>query len=249
MRALVVIPTYQEAANIERVLERVRAAVPDAGVLVVDDNSADGTALVAQAAGERLGQVEVLRRPAKSGLGSAYRDGFRWGIDRGYDVLVEMDADLSHEPEALPDLLAPTDAGFDLVIGSRYIPGGSIPKWSRGRRALSIWANRYASRMLDLPVTDATSGFRAYRADALLDIRFERVRADGYGFQIETAYRMTQRGRKLTEVPIAFTDRTMGASKMSRRIVVEAFVLVTGWGLRDRIFRARTRRGRPTSST
>jgi dolichol-phosphate mannosyltransferase len=249
VRALIVIPTYQEAANIQRVLERVRTATPDAHILVVDDNSADGTATIAESAGTTLGGVSVLRRPRKAGLGSAYRDGFRWGIDRDYDVLVEMDADLSHDPDALVELLAPTREGVDLVIGSRYVPGGSIPNWSRGRRALSIWGNRYASRMLDLPVTDATSGFRAYRADALIDIGFEGVRAAGYGLQIATAYRMAQRGRKIAEIPIAFTDRTMGASKMSRRIVVEALLLVTGWGVRDRLVKARTRRETPASRT
>jgi dolichol-phosphate mannosyltransferase len=248
VRPLVVIPTYQEASNIERVLREVRQAAPEVEVLVVDDNSPDGTADEAERAGRALGSVNVLRRPRKSGLGSAYRDGFRWGIDRGFDVLVEMDADLSHEPRALPELLAPTDLGVDLVIGSRYIPGGSIPAWSAGRRALSTWGNRYAAAMLDLPVKDATSGYRAYRAEALEEIDFEKVRADGYGFQIETAYRMAKAGRKLAEVPIRFNDRTDGSSKMSRRIVVEALVLVTGWGVRDRLFRGRRRRGTRASS-
>ncbi len=243
MHALIVIPTYQESANIVDALEQVRASVPDADVLVVDDGSPDGTADRAESAGERLGGVTVLRRPGKAGLGSAYRAGFRWGLDRGYEALVEMDADLSHDPAVLPDLLGCVAKGADLAIGSRYVPGGSIPAWTAWRRALSRWGNRYAAWALDLDVADATSGFRAYRAEALVDIDFETVRADGYGFQIETAYRMAGRGRKVVEIPIAFADRRHGSSKMSGRIVVEALLLVTGWGVRDRV--ERRRGGRP----
>jgi len=247
MRALVVIPTYQEADNVVETITRLRAIVPAAGVLVVDDASPDSTADVVEAAAPDLGgEVWVLRRPAKAGLGSAYRDGFRWGIDHGFDVLVEMDADLSHDAAALPSLLRPLDLGADLVIGSRYLPGGSIPDWSAHRRALSRWGNRYADAMLRLGVVDATSGYRAFRAGALLDIGFERIRADGYGFQIETTYRLARKGRRVVEVPISFVDRTEGSSKMSWRIIVEALVLVTGWGVRDRLLagvRGRTRRG------
>lgn len=244
MRPLVVIPTYQEAANIREAITRLRVAVPTAAVLVVDDASPDGTADVVEAAAPQLGDVWVLRRPAKAGLGSAYRDGFRWGIDHGFEVLVEMDADLSHDASALPSLLRPLDLGADLVIGSRYLPGGSIPDWSAHRRALSQWGNRYASAVLRLGVSDATSGYRAFRAGALLDIRFERIRADGYGFQIETTYRLVRKGRRIVEVPISFVDRTEGTSKMSWRIIAEALVLVTGWGVRDRLVggvRGRTR--------
>jgi dolichol-phosphate mannosyltransferase len=237
MRTLVVLPTYQESENIADVLRRLRAAVPAAEVLVVDDGSPDGTADVAKAVGHELGAVDVLRRPAKAGLGSAYRAGFVEGIGRGYDVLVEMDSDLSHDPAALPSLLREVEAGADLAIGSRYVPGGSIPRWSWSRRALSRWGNRYAAAALGLPVADATSGYRAYRAAAVAGIDLHTVRADGYGFQIEMAYRVARAGGTVVELPIEFVDRRRGTSKMSSRIVVEALVLVTWWAVRDRLVR------------
>lgn len=239
MRTLVVLPTFNEADNIDEVLRRLRAAVPDADVLVVDDSSPDGTADLADKVGGELGGIEVMRRPAKSGLGSAYRDGFRQGLTLGYDVMVEMDSDLSHDPDALPALLDAVRDGASLALGSRYIPGGSIPDWSWHRRALSRWGNRYAARVLGMGIADATSGYRAYTAPALAEIDFHNVRADGYGFQIEMAYRVLRSGGTITEVPISFTDRVRGESKMSSRIVVEALVLVTGWGIRDRILRFR----------
>ena len=233
MRPLVVLPTYQEAENIEAVLRRIRAAAPDAHVLVVDDGSPDGTAELALKLADDLGGIDVLERPGKSGLGSAYRTGFEWGFERGFDVLVEMDADLSHEPEALPGLLQVVDAGADLVIGSRYVPGGSTPQWPRVRRFLSVWANRYAAAVLGLAVNDATAGFRAYRADVLRRIDLSHSRADGYGFQVELVYRIVRMGGRIVEVPITFVDRVEGSSKMSLRIVVEALGLVTLWGVRD----------------
>jgi dolichol-phosphate mannosyltransferase len=234
VRPLVVLPTYQEAENIETVLRRLRAAVPDAHVLVVDDGSPDGTADLAEKTGDDIGGVDVLRRDAKSGLGSAYRTGFEWGLERGFDVLVEMDADLSHEPEALPSLLAVIDAdAADLVIGSRYVPGGSTPQWPRVRRFLSVWANRYTAIVLGLAINDATAGFRAYRADMLQRIDLDHSRADGYGFQVELVYRVVRLGGRIVEVPITFVDRVEGNSKMSGRIVFEALGLVTLWGARD----------------
>jgi dolichol-phosphate mannosyltransferase len=239
VRVLVVLPTYQEAANIVEVLRRVRAALPEADVLVVDDSSPDGTADLARAAGRELGRIEVLVRPEKKGLGQAYRAGFQWGRARGYDVLIEMDSDLQHDPAALPALVGGIEAGADLVIGSRYIPGGSIPEWSRGRALLSKWGNRYAGRMLRMDVHDATSGFRAYRATALDRFALDDVRADGYGFQIEMAHRVDTTGGRVTEVPITFQDRQVGISKMSSRIVVEALLLVTWWGVRLRLARGR----------
>lgn len=239
MRTLVVLPTFNEAANIEEVLRQVRASVPAADMLVVDDSSPDGTAELAEGIGRELGSVEVLRRPAKSGLGSAYRDGFRLGLTRGYDVMVEMDSDLSHDPGSLPALLAAVEQGASLALGSRYVPGGSIPDWSWYRRALSRWGNRYAARVLGLGITDATSGFRAYTADVLAAVAIDDVRADGYGFQIEMAYRVLRCGGTITEVPISFTDRVRGESKMSSRIIAEALVLVTGWGLRDQLRKLR----------
>ncbi|MEA3056215.1 MAG: dolichol-phosphate mannosyltransferase [Actinomycetota bacterium] len=243
MRPLVVLPTYQEAENIETVLRRIRTALPDAHVLVVDDGSPDGTADLADKTGDDIGGVDVLRRTVKSGLGSAYRTGFAWGLERGFDVLVEMDADLSHEPEALPSLLAVIEGGgADLVIGSRYVPGGSTPQWPRIRRFLSVWANRYTAIVLGLAINDATAGFRAYRADVLRRIDLGHSRADGYGFQVELVYRVVQLGGRIVEVPITFVDRVEGTSKMSGRIVVEALGLVTLWGVRDVLTGKRLRR-------
>ncbi len=239
MRALLVLPTYEEAENLVEVLDRVRAAVPDLAVLVVDDNSPDGTADLAEAHGAVVGGVDVLRRPGKSGLGSAYRAGFRWGLERGFEVLLEMDADLSHDPADLPSLLAAVEHGADLAIGSRYVPGGAIPNWSWHRKVLSRWGNRYAAGVLGLAVNDSTAGYRAYRASMLARIDLDAVRADGYGFQIEMTYEVVRRGGKVVEVPIAFADRLRGTSKMSGRIVVEALGLVTAWGVRDRVFRRR----------
>jgi dolichol-phosphate mannosyltransferase len=232
---LVVLPTYDERDNIESVLRRVRAAVPHAHVLVVDDASPDGTGDLADAVARDLGGISVLRRPAPTGLGSAYRDGFRWGLERGYDVLVEMDADLSHDPAVLPVLLRTIDDGADLVIGSRYVPGGASADWSYGRRAISRIGCRYAQLMLGLPTRDATSGYRAYRAAALRSVDLDTVRANGYGFQVEMAYRVLRVGGAIEEIPIEFRDRTAGTSKMSLKIVVEALVLVTRWGVRDRL--------------
>jgi dolichol-phosphate mannosyltransferase len=238
---LIVLPTYQEALNVVAVLRRIRAAVPAASVLVVDDSSPDGTAAMAEAVGAELGAIAVLRRPAKSGLGSAYRDGFRWGLERGCETIVEMDADLSHDPADLPRLIAAVEDGADLAIGARYIPGGSIPQWAWHRRLLSREGNRYAAWALRIPVNDATSGFRAYRASILEKVDLSTVRADGYGFQVEMAYLVASLGGTIAEVPIRFSDRALGRSKMSARIVVEALCLVTWWGLRDRLSR------RPTS--
>jgi dolichol-phosphate mannosyltransferase len=242
VRVLVVLPTYNESENIDHVLPRIRAALPDAGVLVVDDGSPDGTADMAEKLGAELGGIEVLRRTAKAGLGSAYRAGFTWGLERGWDAFVEMDADLSHEPEALPALVAPLADGYDLVIGSRYVPGGSIPNWRRHRRLLSQGGNIYAAALLGLHVTDSTSGFRAYRAEVLRRIDLTGVRAEGYGFQIEMVHRVLEHGGRVTEIPIRFVDRVEGKSKMSMSIVVEALLLVTWWALR-RVVRAVTGRG------
>lgn len=239
MRTLIVLPTFNEADNIVEVLQKLRAVVPEASVLVVDDSSPDGTADLVEEVAEEIGDVLVMRRPAKSGLGSAYRDGFRHGLAAGYDVMVEMDSDLSHDPAALPSLLAAAADGAALALGSRYIPGGSIPDWSWHRRALSRWGNRYAAAVLGIDVNDATSGYRAYRAEALAGIDFHTVQADGYGFQVEMAYRVLASGGRIVEVPISFTDRVRGESKMSSRIVVEALVLVTWWAIRDRILRIR----------
>ncbi len=242
MRTLVVLPTYQEADNVAEVLRRLRAAVPAAEVLVVDDSSPDGTADAAKAVGAELGAIGVLVRPRKSGLGAAYRAGFAEGLARGYDVLVEMDADLSHDPGDVIRLVAALEDS-DLAVGSRYVAGGSIPRWTWWRRSLSKWGNRYAGAMLGLTVRDATSGFRAYRTTALCGIDLGMVRADGYGFQIEMVYRVARAGGRVVEVPIRFADRSKGESKMSARIIVEALALVTWWGLRDRLLPKSSPRG------
>jgi glycosyltransferase involved in cell wall biosynthesis len=235
VRAVVVLPTYNEAESIADVLRLVRKIVPDAGILVVDDASPDGTADLAESVAAEIGDAQVLRRDGKRGLGSAYRDGFALAVAEGAEVLVEMDSDLSHDPGDLPPLLAAVEHGADLAIGSRYVPGGSIPNWSWHRVMLSRWGNRYAAGLLGLAVNDATAGFRAYRATALQTINLAGVRAEGYAFQIEMTYRLVRRGGRVVEVPIAFVDRTRGMSKMSSRIVVEALGLVTWWAARDRL--------------
>jgi dolichol-phosphate mannosyltransferase len=226
---LVVMPTYNEAENIHRVLRAVRTSLPGAGILVVDDGSPDGTADLAEELGRELGSIDVLRRPAKAGLGSAYRAGFAWGLDRGWDAFVEMDADLQHDPTALPGLVAPIADGVDLVVGSRYVPGGSIPKWHWHRRVLSQGGNIYAAMLLGLGIKDSTSGFRAYSGRILQLIDLTVVRAEGYGFQIEMVRQVLDHGGRVVEVPIRFVERTEGESKMSMHIVVEALALVTWW--------------------
>jgi dolichol-phosphate mannosyltransferase len=247
MKVLVVLPTYNESENIERVLRRISDSLEDATVLVVDDGSPDGTADIAEKLAEKLGGIEIMRRQAKSGLGSAYRAGFRWGLDHGFDACIEMDADLSHEPEALPGLVSALSPDHELAVGSRYIPGGSIPNWAWHRRLLSRGGNVYASALLGLGVADSTSGFRAYAASLLERIDLDRVRADGYGFQIEMTYQAKRAGAGVVEVPIRFVDRVDGESKMSMFIVVEALGLVTWWGLQRAVSRLSGRR-RPAPS-
>jgi dolichol-phosphate mannosyltransferase len=242
VRTLAITPTYLEAENIEEFLRRARAAAPSVDILVVDDNSPDGTADIAEKTAAELGNIDVLRRPAKTGLGSAYRAGFAIGLEKGYDALVQIDADLSHDPAVLPDLLRELESGADLAIGSRYVPGGEIPHWPWYRRALSRYGNRYGSFVLGTGVKDATSGYRAYRADTLKAIDYSTTRAKGYGFQIETAYRVHMWDGRIVEVPIVFTDRERGHSKMTWFIFLEELLLVTWWGIRDRIRRLWRRR-------
>jgi glycosyltransferase involved in cell wall biosynthesis len=242
MRILVVVPTYNEATGIETVLRRIREELPEGEILVVDDSSPDGTAALVAAVAADDPHVSLLRRPAKAGLGSAYLAGFSEGLGRGFDILVEMDADLSHDPVALPALVSATVHGADLAIGSRYVAGSSIPDWTRRRAFLSRWGNRYAALALGLAVNDSTSGYRAYRAEALRRVDLGHVRAFGYGFQVEMTYRLIREGGKVVEIPVAFVDRQAGESKMSLPIVVEAFALVTGWGVRDLLTGGRGRR-------
>ncbi len=230
MRLLVVLPTYNEVLNVETMLRSLRRVVPDAHILVVDDASPDGTAAAAERCADELGQISVLRRARKGGLGGAYRDGFTWGIKHDFDAFVEIDCDFSHDPAALPLLLTAAQS-HEVVIGSRYVPGGRIPQWKLSRRLLSRGGNQYASIMLGLGVADSTAGYRGYSRSALEKIGYERVRADGYGFQIEMTYRARRGGASIVEVPISFSDRERGESKMSSFIVYEALWLVTKWAL------------------
>ena len=244
MPALVVIPTYNEHSSIEEVLRRVRKIEGSVDVLVVDDGSPDGTADIAEGLAEELGQIHVLRRSAKTGLGDAYKAGFKWGLDRGYEALLEMDADLSHEPESIPTLLALLE-DHDLVIGSRYVPGGSVPKWGIHRRLISWTGNRYSSIALGLDVHDLTSGFRAFRASTLRRLDLDAVKADGYGFQIEMAYLVSMAGGSIIETPIRFVDRREGESKMSATIAFEALIVVTRFGVNKRFGKQWRRTGQP----
>jgi dolichol-phosphate mannosyltransferase len=231
VRPLVVIPTYNESENIERMLRRIRESLPEAGILVVDDGSPDGTGDLVKALTGDMSDVHLMSRTEKSGLGSASRAGFAWGLEHGYDAMIEMDADFSHDPGALPSIVAPLSQGFDLSIGSRYVEGGTIPNWAWHRHLLSRGGNQYASAVLGLQVLDATAGFRAYSAEILRSLDLDRIRAEGYGFQIEMTYRTKQHGGRITEVPITFVDRAAGESKMSSTIVFEALGLVTWWGM------------------
>jgi dolichol-phosphate mannosyltransferase len=229
------LPTYQEAENIEPFLNRLRETVPAFDVLVVDDSSPDGTGELADKAAAADAGISVLHRSSKDGLGAAYRSGLAVGLERDYDVLVQMDSDFSHDPSALPQLVAAIADGADCSIGSRYVAGGSTPNWPMHRRLLSRYGNRYAAALLQLGIHDTTSGFRAYRSDTLRRIDYDTTRANGYAFQTELAYRTVQAGLRIVEIPITFLDRAYGTSKMSGRIISESMALVTYWGVRSRL--------------
>ncbi|HEY7484967.1 MAG TPA: polyprenol monophosphomannose synthase [Streptosporangiaceae bacterium] len=236
-RVLVIIPTYNERANLETIVGRVRAAGPDADVLVVDDASPDGTGELADQMAAADAHVKVLHREGKEGLGPAYLAGFRWALEHGYEVVVEMDADGSHQPEELHRLLAALrDA--DLVIGARWMRGGEVVNWPRSREALSRGANVYARVMLGLPLRDATGGYRAFRATTLEKIGLHDVDSRGYCFQVDLALRALRQGLRVVEVPITFVERTQGASKMSRGIMAEAAWRITKWGVGERVDQA-----------
>ena len=234
-RVLVVIPTYNERENLDKIITRVRSSVPAAHVLVADDNSPDGTGQLADELAAADDHLHVLHRPGKQGLGAAYLHGFSWAAEQGYDVVVEMDADGSHQPEDLPRLLAALDDdGADLVIGSRWVPGGRVENWPWHRLVLSRGANTYTRLAMGLPVRDATAGYRAYRARVLARVRLDEVQSQGYCFQVDMTWRALRAGAVVREVPITFVERAAGRSKMSNRIVVEALVRVTGWGVARR---------------
>lgn len=238
--ALVVIPTYNERDNIEEVVRRLFQAVGDsAHLLVVDDGSPDGTAERVKHLIAERDDIYLFERAGKQGLGTAYKEGFAWGLEHGYWAMVEMDADLSHDPADAPRLLRALDDA-DLAIGSRYVRGGAVEDWGLTRRLLSRYANVYVRHWLRLGVRDATAGLRAYRAEILSVIQLGTVRSEGYGFQIEMTLRVTQAGGRIIEVPITFSERVVGRSKMSSKIVFEALTKVLVWGLRD--LRTRTTR-------
>ncbi|MCH8612475.1 polyprenol monophosphomannose synthase [Arsenicicoccus dermatophilus] len=254
MRTLVLIPTYNERETLPRCLERLRAAAPEVDVLVLDDGSPDGTGQLADEIAARDPQIRVMHRQGKEGLGRAYLAGFEEGLREGYDVLVEMDADLSHRPEQLPDLLkALEDPQVGLVIGSRWIPGGGIVNWPWHRKFLSVGGNYYIRALLGMPVHDATAGFRAYRADTLRRIGLDGVESHGYCFQTDLTWRTVRAGIGIREVPITFVERESGVSKMNGDIVRESMQRITVWGLRHRGEQARRlverRRGQERQNT
>ncbi|MEU4226534.1 polyprenol monophosphomannose synthase [Nonomuraea sp. NPDC026600] len=230
-RILIVIPTYNERDNVVMITERVRAAMPDAHVLVVDDNSPDGTGEIADELAAKDDHIHVLHRAGKEGLGAAYIAAFRWGLDEGYNVLVEMDADGSHQPEELHKLLKAVADGADLSIGSRWVPGGKVVNWPASRELLSRGANIYTRLMLGMSVRDATAGFRVYRAATLEKIGLADVESQGYCFQVDLTLRTAKHGLRVVEVPITFVERTVGTSKMSSRVMAESFWRIAVWGL------------------
>lgn len=231
-RTVVVVPTYDERDNLPALERGLRAHLPGSHLMVVDDASPDGTGAVADAlAAARPGEVHVIHRPGKQGLGRAYLDGFRRALALDYEVIVQMDCDLSHDPAAVAALLGALSAGADLALGSRYVPGGGTVHWGLARRLVSRWGSFYARTVLGVPYRDLTGGFKAWRRETLAAIPLERVTAEGYAFQIEMTYRAHRLGRRIAEVPITFTDRRVGRSKVSGAIVLEAAVLC--WRLRS----------------
>ncbi len=239
-RIVVIIPTFNELSTLPVIVSRVRASVPEADILVADDNSPDGTGRVADELAAGDAQLHVMHRLGKEGLGAAYLAGFAWALQAGYDVVVEMDADGSHQPEQLPRLLDALRTA-DLVLGSRWVPGGRTENWPKSRQLISRGGTAYTRLMLGVPIQDATGGFRAFRADTLRKLDLHEVASQGYCFQIDLAWRAVQRGMTVREVPITFVERTAGTSKMSRKIVAEALWRVTVWGVDDKVTRVRRR--------
>lgn len=242
MRAVVVLPTYNEADNIADLLDALRSGSPAVDVMVVDDSSPDGTGTIAARAAGIDGGITVVHRQAKEGLGAAYRHGFGLALEGRYDVIVSMDADFSHDPALVPALIDEIGRGTDVVIGSRYVPGGGSQDWPLRRRLLSKWGNRYTAGVLRLPVRDCTSGFRAYRADMLKAIDPQSTTSEGYAFLTELLRRLHGNGASIREVPILFRDRERGQSKMSAAIIAESMGVVTRWAASDALARLRRRR-------
>lgn len=236
MSRLVIIPTYNERENIKILLARLFKWIPDCEILVIDDNSPDGTSECVAELSSTFPKLHLLTRDKKLGLGSAYRLGFAWGLDRGFQSIIEMDADLSHRVRDLVKLLAASD-NFDLVIGSRWVPGGQTTNWSRGRELLSRVANKYVRFALRIDVNDSTAGFRIYSSKILRALDLKSIKSEGYSFQIEMTRAVLKKSGKVREIPITFRERESGVSKMSRAIVIEAIWLVTIWGFKRVLLR------------
>ncbi|MFA7324954.1 MAG: polyprenol monophosphomannose synthase [Candidatus Nanopelagicales bacterium] len=247
-RIVVIIPTFNERENIETIVGRVRASVPEADVLVADDNSPDGTGRIVDGLAAEDSRIHPMHRLGKEGLGAAYLAGFSWALQHDYDVVVEMDADGSHQPEQLPLLLdALRDA--DLVLGSRWVEGGAIVNWPKKRELISRGGSLYTRVLLGIPLRDVTGGYRAFRADTLRRLDLHEVASQGYCFQVDLAWRASQRQLRITEVPITFVEREVGSSKMNQKIVIEALWRVTMWGFDDRVTRLRRKAQRRRESS
>ncbi|WP_026818451.1 polyprenol monophosphomannose synthase [Arthrobacter castelli] len=231
MRVVTIIPTYNEIESLQQTITRLRSSVPESDILVIDDNSPDGTGELAATLAASDSRIHTIHRQGKEGLGAAYLAGFRWAEDAGYDVMVEMDADGSHQPEQLPQLLEAVEAGVDLAIGSRWVPGGRVVNWPLPRKLLSRAGCMYSKLVLRTSVRDMTGGFRAFRRQTLAMLDLSAVESVGYCFQVDLAWKVSQLGLRITEVPITFVEREYGNSKMSGRIIVESMLRITQWGL------------------
>src|SRR6266566_2382287 len=246
MKTIIIIPTYNEIDNVRPLLQEIFLYAPDTDVLIVDDNSPDGTGQLADEIHDEDPRVHVMHRTEKAGLGKAYIAGFKYAIEHGYDAAFEMDADFSHDPRYLPDFLKAIEHA-DLVIGSRYIPGGDTPNWTMLRRLISGGGNIFARFMLGIPVHDCTAGYRCYRRRVLENIDLDTIQSQGYAFQIELAYRVMKHGFKIVETPIVFMDRRVGKSKMSRKIVIEGFTYVLKARLRKQSAKSKSTSSENTS--